>query len=265
MLTYPWCHQNQMSDIYKTTQSYGNGTKIGVYGQKRIPADLGLRRDFTWNFIVADVNSPIIGSDFLSHFDLLVDCKRKRLIDNTTGLYTTGTSVKRSCETEIKTVDRNHQFIELLREFPSITSMEKSTQPINASVFHHIETKGPPVYSRPRRLNPIKLEAAKKEFEYLMKIGVCQPSKSPWASALHMAKKGETNWRPCGDYRALNANTVSDRYPIPYLQDFANILHGKQVFSKVDLRKAFHQIPMRPEDIPKTAITTPFGLFEFNL
>lgn len=52
-----------------------NGTKIGVYGVERIATDLGLRRDFTWNFVVADVSCPIIGYDFLSHFDLMVDCK----------------------------------------------------------------------------------------------------------------------------------------------------------------------------------------------
>lgn len=240
-----------------------NGTKIKVYGLERIAVDLGLRREYTWNFIVADVSRPIIGFDFLSHFDLLIDCKRNRLTDNTTGLHTIGKSTIGSSETEIKTVDQSNQFADLLREFPSITSLEKSAQPINTPVQHHIETKGPPIFCRPRRLDPVKLEVAKKEFEYLMKIGVCQPSKSPWASPLHMAKKGVNGWRPCGDYRSINANTVPDRYPIPYLQDFANILHGKKVFSKIDLRRAYHQVPVRPEDVPKTAITTPFGLFEF--
>nr|VZI04395.1 unnamed protein product [Spirometra erinaceieuropaei] len=71
------------------------------------------------------------------------------------------------------------------------------------------------------------------------------------------------DWRPCGDYRALKSATIPDRYPVPHLQDFAGALLGKAVFLKIDLAHAFHQIPVAPEDIPKTAVTTPFGLFEF--
>lgn len=58
---------------------------------------------------------------------------------------------------------------------------------------------------------------------------------------------------------ALNAVTTPDRYPLPYLQDFAKILRGKRIFSKIDLQKAFHQMPINPADFPKMAITTPFG------
>lgn len=241
-----------------------NGSTITVYGQTTIRLDLGLRRDFAWTFIIASVTQPIIGADFLAHFDLMVDLRRNRLVDNVTRLQRECTLAPVNTDPPgVRTFNVNSVYADILSEYPSITKPTPAGVPSETAVTHCIETTGPPVTARPRRLPTDKLDAARDEFESLMKAGICRPSSSNWSSPLHMVKKPDGSWRPCGDYRALNAVTKPDKYPIPYLTDFTNNLRGCTIFSKIDLHKAFHQVPIAEDDIPKTAIITPFGLFEF--
>jgi transposase InsO family protein len=78
-----------------------------------------------------------------------------------------------------------------------------------------------------------------------------------------MVPKKNGSWRPCGDYRRLNTVTTPDSYPLPNLHDFTSQLHNCSIFTTIDLVKGYHQVPLAPQDIPKTAIITPFGLFEY--
>ena len=240
-----------------------NNTLIDTFGEVLLVLNLGLRRPVKWNFTVAAVPYPIIGADLLAHHGITVDLAKRRLIDSSLGV---GAScfVREVPAVSVLTSDPSGSCADLLKDFPEVLGASSLKPPPSSGVFHHILTSGSPVAQRARQLRTDRLKLARAQFETWMEAGVCRPSKSPWASPLLMRLKKTGVYRCCGDYRRLNAQTVPDSYPIMHIADCSNNLHGARVFSSLDLQDAFNQIPVAPEDVEKTAIITPFGLFEFT-
>lgn len=243
-----------------------NNTLISTYGRRVLTLDLGLRRAITWPFIIADVKSAIIGADLLAHFGLVIDVKNHRLYDPRTELSRRGIlheAPAHGISVVSGTPDIPEPVKELLVKYQDITKPFAPVIATDARVQHRIITRGQPVVERPRRLIGKKFEAAQKFFEMLESAGTIRPSTSDWANPLHMIENEGGKWRCTGDYRRLNSQTVPDRYPLPRIDDILQRLHGNTVFTTIDLVRAYNQIPVALEDIKKTAITTPFGLYEF--
>ncbi|KAH0641913.1 hypothetical protein KY290_033526 [Solanum tuberosum] len=120
-----------------------------------------------------------------------------------------------------------------------------------------------PISIPPYRMAPAELRELKSEIQELLDKGVIHPSASPWGAPVLFVKKKKGSMRMCIDYRQLNRVTIRNKYPLPRVDDLYDQFHGASVFSKINLRSGYHQLKIRPEDVPKMAFRTRYGHYEF--
>ena len=112
-------------------------------------------------------------------------------------------------------------------------------------------------------MSPLELDALRKQLDELLEKGYVRPSTSPFGAPVLLVKKKDGSLRMCIDYRALNALTIKNKYPLPRIDELFDRLQGARYFTKLDLRSGYWQIRVHPDDVPKTAFRTRYGHYEW--
>ena len=140
--------------------------------------------------------------------------------------------------------------------------------PKERPVFHTIplqDPNAPPPFRPLYRLSPLERQEVETQVKSLLAKGFIEPSNSPYGAPILFVQKKDGSLRMVIDYRALNKLTIKNRYPLPRIDDLLDGATGATVFSSLDLMSGYHQIRIQPDDIPKTAFRTPFGLFQWKV
>ena len=232
----------------------------------------------------------ILGLDWLSRHQVMVDCRMKRVtlrtpnedevtfinersnhLSNVISAATARTIVRKGCEAclayvidtvkarpSVSNIPTVSDFLDLFpEELPGFPPHREIEFAIN------VVPSATPASITPYRMAPVELNELKLQLQELLEKGFIRPSVSPWGAPVPFDKKKDGTLRLCIDYRQLNKLTVKNKYPLPRIDDLFDQLKGASIFSKIDLRSRYHQLRIKVVDVHKTAFRTRYGHYEF--
>jgi hypothetical protein len=210
----------------------------------------------------------ILGMDWMTKHKVLLDISSRVIeidspCDGAITLYLPQQEYFYSCvyaTTDIKLED-----ILIVCEHPDVFPDDLPGMPPDRDVEFVVELQPgtAPISKRPYRMPPNELAKLKIQLQDHFDKGFIRPSASPWGCPALFVKKKDNSLRLCVDYRPLNVVTIKNKYPLPRIDILFDQLAGAKVFSKIDLRSGYHQIKIKPSDVPKTAFSTRYGLYEY--
>ena len=156
------------------------------------------------------------------------------------------------------------EFHRIFAKYPNILKPLHRFKRKSHCIEHAIPTNEKIVKSKLRRTSPKTQKVIDEQINQWLREGIISRSDSPFASCPRVVKKKCGSPRVCIDYRNLNATSILSSYPIPHIQSMMDNLFGSKVFSVLDLKSAYFNVPVRQQDKHKTAIIVKSGCYEFN-
>lgn len=200
---------------------------------------------------------PILGTDFLQDRGAKLDYVSNRVeLDGQTR------SIGFPESASLASID---QITSAVLRYEHLFDREGELPAMDVGVEMSIETEGPPIAQRPYRAPLAKRFIIDREIEVMLEKGIIRPSSSPWSSpVLLVPKKGTGESRFCVDLRRVNTVTKKDRYPLMRIEDIFDVMGASCVYSTLDLKSGYWQLPIREEDRAKTAFVCHQGQYEYN-
>jgi hypothetical protein len=199
----------------------------------------------------------ILGTDWLTRHQTIIDIAARAIEVHSptcgeTTLYLPEQGCTRSCAFTM--IESPVERIPVVCDYPDVFPDELPGMPPDRDIEFAIELQPgtTPISKRPYRMPLAELAELKKQLQELLDKGFIRPSTSPWGCPTLFV-----------DYRPLNAVTIKNKYLLPRIDVLFDQLVEAKVFSKIDLRSGYHQIKIKASDIPKTAFSTRYGLYEY--
>jgi hypothetical protein len=260
-------------DLYPTSGAYMIATPGGKIFSNQVCRSVPIQMDrnlMTTDLLLLDLEGMdvLLGMNWMTRHRVSLDIPSRAVeIDSPdhepTILYLSQGEYNNSCAYAVEGTKLKD--IPIVCEYPDIFPDDLPGMPLDRDTEFIIELQPgtAPISKRPYRMPPNELAELKIQLQDLLDKGFIRPSASPWGCPALFVKKKDNSLRLYVDYHPLNAVTIKNKYPLPRIDILFDQLAGAKVFSKINLRSGYHQIKIRSSDIPKTAFSTRYGLYEY--
>ena len=161
--------------------------------------------------------------------------------------------------------ENNVNLKNLIRKYPQVFSTEEDIPTITPYYFHTIQLESMPKPKTPYPIPACFHDRVKQKLKKMEEHGLIRPSRSSFHSPLVPVISKHNNLRICVDFRNLNNHIVNDYYPLPNINAILQSLGKGKIFSCLDLKQGYHQIPLDEQSKFLTAFTAPGGYYEYNV